>query len=78
MPWTKLSLMFKIMLLFPSLGAAMLCLSLVFLRFAVAEGVAVNAWFAPVVPNKVDATQAIGGPYQFTDDPYLPEVASEI
>lgn len=32
----------------------------------------------PVVSNMIVGTQAIGGPYQFTDDAYLLEVAREI
>lgn len=32
----------------------------------------------PAMPNLIVGTQAIGGPYQFTDDAYLLEVAREI
>jgi hypothetical protein len=48
--------------------------------FGAADAIVTNSEYdsAPTMLNMIVGTQAIGGPYQFTDDAYLLEVAREI
>jgi hypothetical protein len=83
LPWGNLLPMLRVMSKSLPLNrcVAVLCLLFGACRLVGAsDGVhaGVAAQPVPAMPNLIVGTQAIGGPYQFTDDAYLLEVAREI